>query len=59
MVLSNPQIYDLGAHHLRITEETIEITDHEESETVQLDHEESYRLYVSLHALFTQLAAEI
>lgn len=57
-----PLLYHLGEHTLFITQEPklmIEIADSAARETVQLDSEEAYRLYVSLHALFTQLAANV
>lgn len=51
-------VCDLGTHDLLITGESVEITTHTEDTTIQLDREETYRLYVSLHALFTQLSQQ-
>lgn len=53
-----PVICNLGTHDVLIDCESVEITTHTEGERVQLDRDEAYKLYVSLHALFTQLSQE-
>ena len=53
---ASSRTFDLGQHVLEILDDqSVLVTDQEAGkETVQLDHDESYRLFIALQSVFEQ-----